>query len=148
MTKVSELQARQGKVELVGTITKLDEARSFDKFGKAGKVANAKIRDETGEVTLTLWNEQCDQVKVGDKVAVHNGWVSEYRGELQLSTGKFGSLEMMGAGEVHAQPAAPVKPAAPVHQPAAPSKPSPKLDEDEVDDTLEEEVVEDDVVDE
>jgi replication factor A1 len=106
MTKVNELQARTGKVELTGTITKIDEARTFDKFGQAGRVANARIKDDTGEVTLTLWNEQIDQVKTGDVVTIHNGWVSEYRGELQLGTGKFGQLEIGGAAAASAPAAA------------------------------------------
>jgi len=130
MTKVSELVARMGKVELTGTITKKDDPRTFDKFGKPGKVANAKIKDDSGEVTLTLWNDQVDQVNVGDVVAVHNGWVSEYRGELQLSTGKFGTLELTGKGEV--PPSAPAAAPEPVaHKPAITqkfeAKPAPKL---------------------
>ncbi len=96
--KISELQARQGSVELTAQIVSIEAPRSFNKFGKEGKVANAKIKDDSGEVTLTLWNEQCDQVNVGDTVAIHNGWVSEYRGELQLSTGKFGQLEIVAGG--------------------------------------------------
>lgn len=96
--KISELQARQGNVELTAQVVSIETPRSFNKFGKEGKVANAKLKDDSGEVTLTLWNEQCDQVKPGDTVAIHNGWVSEYRGELQLSTGKFGQLELVTGG--------------------------------------------------
>jgi replication factor A1 len=108
MTKINELQPRTGKVELTGTVTKVEESRTFEKFGKSGTVANAKIKDDTGEVTLTLWNEQVEQVKEGDVVVIHNGWVSEYRGELQLSTGKFGSLEVNPEGvEAPAAGAAP-----------------------------------------
>lgn len=132
MTKVSELQNRMGKVELTGTIVKKDEPRTFDKFGKEGRVANARIKDDSGEVTLTLWNEQVDQVKEGDVVTVHNGWVSEFRGELQLGTGKFGSLEVGGkpvGAPVPEAPAASPKPAAktvkvvPKPAPAVPSAP-------------------------
>ena len=93
--KVSELQAGQGKVDITGQITEIGEVRSFNKFGKDGRVANAKIKDESGEMTLTLWNEQVDQVKVGSKVKITNGYVSEYKGEKQLSTGKFGKLEVV-----------------------------------------------------
>ena len=30
------------------------------------------------------------------KIHITNGWVGEYQGELQLSTGKFGKLEVVG----------------------------------------------------
>ncbi|MBI2139991.1 hypothetical protein HYU14_03640 [Candidatus Woesearchaeota archaeon] len=95
---IKDLQPRQGKVELTAEVISKAEPREFDKFGKKGKVCNAKIRDDTGEITLTLWNEQADQVNVGDIVKIGNGWVSEWQGEMQLSTGKFGNLSIVGKG--------------------------------------------------
>jgi replication factor A1 len=92
---ISELQAGQGKIDVTGIVTEIGETRTFDKFGKSGQVANAKIKDDSGEVALTLWNDQVDQVKVGDKVNITNGYVREWQGELQLSTGKFGKLEVV-----------------------------------------------------
>ena len=44
---------------------------------------------------MSLWNEQIDQIKVGDKLFIKNGYVSEWQGEMQLGTGKFGSLEVV-----------------------------------------------------
>ncbi|MFC1723277.1 SOSS complex subunit B family protein [Nanoarchaeota archaeon] len=93
---IKDLQARQGNVEVEGVITEVSDAREFEKFGKQGRVANAKLKDDTGEVKLTLWNEQIDQLKVGDRVKVTKGYVGEWQGELQLTTGKFGTLEVLG----------------------------------------------------
>jgi replication factor A1 len=56
------------------------------------KVASAIIGDETGTVKLTLWNEQIDKVNVDNMVKVENGYVSSFRGEIQLNVGKFGKL--------------------------------------------------------
>lgn len=91
--EIKDIQSGQGKIDIVVEIVSKDEPRTFDKFGKSGKVANAKAKDSSGEITMSLWNEQCDMVNVGDKVHVINGWCSEYKGEKQLSTGKFGRLE-------------------------------------------------------
>ncbi|MBS3147588.1 DNA-binding protein [Candidatus Woesearchaeota archaeon] len=93
--EIKDLQAGQGKIDIIVEIAELQEPRTFDKFGKSGKVANAKAKDASGEITLSLWNEQCDLVKQGDKVHIINGWVSEFKGEKQLSTGKFGQLEVV-----------------------------------------------------
>lgn len=93
--QVKDLQARTGNIELTLDVIDVDEPREFEKFGKTGKVANAKAKDESGEVKLTLWNEQTDQIKKGDKVKISNGWVGEYQGELQVSTGKFGTLQVL-----------------------------------------------------
>lgn len=93
--KLSELQARQGNVEVQVEIMKKGDIRTFSKFGKEGRVCNATIKDASGEIQLSLWNEQIDQVNVGDKVKVTNGYVNEWQGEKQLSTGKFGKLEVV-----------------------------------------------------
>ncbi|MBT4540560.1 hypothetical protein HOC35_03530 [Candidatus Woesearchaeota archaeon] len=125
--KINELQVRQGNVELVGKIKDKGEAREFEKFGKTGKVCNAVLVDDTGEVKVTLWNEQADQVNEGDTVKISNGWVGEYQGEKQLSTGKFGKLEVVeaGSGETPAAEPSAEAPAEP-EQPAAPTEPEVK----------------------
>ncbi len=96
--KINELQIRQGRVELTATLIEKGNAREFDKFGKKGKVCDGVLEDETGRVKFTLWNEQADEVNAGDVVKVSNGWVGEYQGEKQLSTGKFGKLEVVKKG--------------------------------------------------
>lgn len=96
---VKDLQARQGNVDLVLEIVEKGDVREFEKFGKKGRVCNAIAKDETGQIKLTLWNEQIDEVNVGDKVHLTNGYVGEYQGELQLSTGKFGKLEILEKAE-------------------------------------------------
>ena len=95
---ISDLQARQGKIELIAKVVEKGEVREFNKFGNAGRVCNATIEDPTGQVKLTLWNEQIDQVNVGDKIQISNGYVGEWQGELQLSTGKFGTLKVIEKG--------------------------------------------------
>ena len=93
--KLSELKPKQGQVEIVGEITEIGETREFSKFGKAGRVATAMIQDSSGKMKLTLWNEQIDQVKVGDSVKISDGYVGEWQGEKQLSTGRNGTLEVV-----------------------------------------------------
>ena len=92
--KISELQAGQGKIDIEVEIVDVTEPKEFNKFGRTGKVANATAKDDSGEIKMSLWNEQCDLVKPGMKVKIINGWCSEYQGEKQLSTGKFGRLEV------------------------------------------------------
>jgi len=59
------------------------------------RVVDATIEDETGTITLTLWNEQVDQVNVDDRVKIENGYIKSFRGELQLNSGKYGTLTVM-----------------------------------------------------
>jgi replication factor A1 len=55
-------------------------------------VADAVVADETGSIKLTLWNEQIDQVEVGNKIKIENGYVTSFKGEVQLNVGKFGTM--------------------------------------------------------
>ena len=93
--KINELKPRMDKVEITAAVAEIGEPREFDKFGKKGRVCNAKISDDSGEVKLTLWNEEIDKVKAGDKVKITNGYVNEFQGEMQLTAGKFGKLEVI-----------------------------------------------------
>ena len=94
--QVKDLQPRQGKVDIVIDIVDFGEPREFEKFGRTGKVSTAIAKDETGDIKLTLWNEDIDKVKAGDKVKITNGYGSEWQGEKQLGTGKIGSWEVIG----------------------------------------------------
>lgn len=97
--KISELKPKQGSVELTAEVIEVGEARTFNKFGKEGKVADAVIKDDSGQMRLSLWNEQADKVKTGDRITIKNGYVSEWHGEMQLTTGRMGTLEVVQKAE-------------------------------------------------
>ena len=92
---IAEVEPNQGNIDVEGVITEKSEPREFSKFGRSGKVCSATLKDDSGEITLTLWNEEADDFKVGDKVKITNGYVKEWQGEKQLSAGKFGKLEKL-----------------------------------------------------
>jgi replication factor A1 len=56
------------------------------------RIVDAVIADESGSIKLTLWNEQIEQVNIGDNVKIENGYVTSFKGETQLNVGKFGKL--------------------------------------------------------
>ncbi len=93
--KLNELKARQGKVDVEVEVKDVGEVRTFEKFGKPGRVCNVTVSDDSGEMKLTLWNDDCDKIKVGDKVKVTNGYVNEFRGEKQLTAGRLGKIEVV-----------------------------------------------------
>jgi ssDNA-binding replication factor A large subunit len=95
--KISELFPRQSNVDVEGTIKEIAPARTFNKFGKELKVADSILEDESGAVKLTLWNDDIDNFKVGDQIRISKGYVNEYQGEKQLTSGKFGKIERIGA---------------------------------------------------
>jgi replication factor A1 len=93
--KIKELHVRQGKVDVEVEVVDVGEVREFDKFGNKGRVVNATVKDDSGSIKLTLWNDDVDRIKVGDKIKIVNGYVSEFQGEKQLSAGRFGKIEVL-----------------------------------------------------
>lgn len=97
--EIKDVQPNKGNIDVVVDVVQKESPRTFEKFGKKGKVCNAKVKDNSGEIMLTLWNDDADKVNVGDKLHLQNGWCAEYKGEKQLSAGKFGKIEVVGGAE-------------------------------------------------
>ena len=60
-----------------------------------GSLAAACGRDETGLVGIVLWGDQVKQVKAGDIIRIENGWCRSRNGEIIVSTGRNGTLEVI-----------------------------------------------------
>jgi len=89
--KISDINPNLKAVELEAQITDISPIKEFSKFGKAGRLAIATLKDDSGTIPLALWDEQIDKVKIGDKI-IFRGFVKEWRGELQLQTGRSGEI--------------------------------------------------------
>ncbi len=96
--EIKDLKPNAGNVDLVLEVVDKEEPRTFEKFGKEGRVCNVKAKDASGQVKMTLWNEDVDKVNAGDKIHLQNGWCSEFKGEIQISSGKFGKIEVVEQG--------------------------------------------------
>lgn len=133
---IKDLQPRQGKVDITLKVDSKEEPREFSKFGKDGKVCNIACSDETGKIKVTLWNEQVEKVNAGDTIKITNGYVSEWQGEMQLSTGKFGELSVTTSGGAEPTPTPEAPASEPAPEEAAPEAPaapeSPVIEEEKV----------------
>jgi replication factor A1 len=92
--KIKELRNGMRRVNIKAKVidkTTPKEVTSKSK-GATYRVATATIADETGTVKLTLWNEQIDKVNINDTVVVENGYVTSFKGEIQLNVGRYGKL--------------------------------------------------------
>ncbi|HSV50115.1 MAG TPA: OB-fold nucleic acid binding domain-containing protein [Candidatus Acidoferrales bacterium] len=94
MTDIKDLQDGMKRVSVDAKVVEKGDAREVKSRFKdeTYRIVDAVIADETGSVKLTLWNEQIEQVNVGDNVKVENGYVTSFKGEIQLNVGKFGKL--------------------------------------------------------
>ena len=94
--KISDIKDGDNEINVEGEITEKTYAREVrSRYGRVLMVADATLKDETGKITLTLWNEQVKQVMVGDKIKIENGYAKTYKNILQLSTGKYGKITVI-----------------------------------------------------
>ena len=93
--KLSELKDGLGSLNIdeVECIS-LGETRTVNtRFGTEAQVREVKIKDDEGEeFTLTLWNEMIEQVDVGTRLKIENGYTNSFRGVVKLNIGKDGKL--------------------------------------------------------
>jgi ssDNA-binding replication factor A large subunit len=93
--KISELNqgVPSDQVNVTGTVTSMSAPRDVTtRSGSQARVVSAVLKDDSGEITLSLWNEDIDKVRVGSTVTVSKGYVSSFQGKPQLSRGRSGSL--------------------------------------------------------
>ncbi|MBW2973957.1 hypothetical protein KY346_06235 [Candidatus Woesearchaeota archaeon] len=95
--KVNELKDKTKVDELTLKITAKEEPK--DVRGGTLKMCNCTGEDETGSVTVTLWQADVDKVNVGDTIKITGGWSQMYQDKLQVSSGRFGKLEVVGKEE-------------------------------------------------
>jgi replication factor A1 len=95
--KIEELKDGMKRVNVVGKIVQKSEAREVRSRYKdeTYRVADALIDDDSGTIKLTLWNEQIDRVNVNDRVKIENGYITTFRGEIQLNVGRYGTLTIV-----------------------------------------------------
>ena len=94
--QIKDIDARVRRVNLNAKIIGKSIPRYvFSRFGDALTLSTATISDGTGSMRMALWNTEIDRVSIGDTVQINNGRVRTFRGELQVSLGRKGRLQVV-----------------------------------------------------
>lgn len=93
--KVKDLKRGINDVDIVVTIDFVAPKDSRSLYVGEERYQKGYVVDETGEIAMTFWGKDVKKAKKGQKVKITNGYVSEYRGELQLSGRKDEPLEFI-----------------------------------------------------
>jgi replication factor A1 len=51
--------------------------------------------DESGEIKLTLWGDDIPKINNGSQVKITNGYTNTFKGEVSLTKGKYGQMEVV-----------------------------------------------------
>lgn len=93
--KINEVKRGLSNISLQAKVIDISESREVQtKFGMRN-VADAVLEDDTGQITLTLWEEKIGSIAAGDTVNVEGAYVTEFRDKLQLNIPRSGKLEVV-----------------------------------------------------
>lgn len=93
---IKDLRDGMRRVDAEGEISEMADPRTVNlKTGDQARVADCTLKDETGEIKLSLWDDQIDQVRLGSRVRITNGYTNSFRGEVRLNVGRYGRLEVV-----------------------------------------------------
>jgi replication factor A1 len=91
MAGISSLRANSNAT-IEATITAISEPRDVTTSRGPSRVADATLKDDTGTITLTLWGDDIKKYTAGQKIKITDGWVKDFRGKLQVSMGRSGTI--------------------------------------------------------
>lgn len=93
LLEAAELEEGMKRVVVEGTITKKAPPRlvASTKTGEPLKVTEVELSDDSGSITVVLWNDQASQIQ-SDRIRIESGYVKSYRDKLQLSVGEWGLI--------------------------------------------------------
>lgn len=91
--KIGEIKRGMNNVDVQAKVIDISEKREVQtRFGKKS-VADALLEDETGQITMSLWEDKIDSVAVGDTVSIGGAYVTEFKQKLQLNVPRNGKIE-------------------------------------------------------
>ena len=95
--KIKDLRDGMRRVDITAKVVEKSAPREvLSRYrNRVYRVATAVLSDETGTVKLALWNDQIEMVNVNDTVKIENGYVTTFRGEIQLNVGRYGKLSVV-----------------------------------------------------
>lgn len=95
--KIKDLISGLRNVNLVARVLKIDKEASFFRNNREYRYIRIIIGDDTGTITLVLWNEQTNlvrEIKPGDVIKITRGYTKDYRGKIELYVSTDGNIEL------------------------------------------------------
>ncbi len=94
---VSELRKGDKHVTVEGIVKNMGAVKEFrlPEPLEPARYVTAVLADESGEIGLTLWNYDMVGVEVGKRIRVEDGYVTSFRGRLQLNVGFTGRVVVL-----------------------------------------------------
>lgn len=97
-TPISQAKKMRSGINVKATVKSKGDARTVNlRAGGTVDVCDAIISDNDGEdneMKFTLWGDDIKAVNVGDTLVITNGYTNEFKGEVSLTKGRYGQMEV------------------------------------------------------
>ena len=95
VTRISELEVGSNYSKIKVRIIKKISEEKKSKYGKELILGKFGVKDDSGEIILTLWSDDLNRIKEGDVLIIENGYVRDFMNEKYLTLGKKGRLTIL-----------------------------------------------------
>ena len=93
--KISEINRSMSNVSIEAKVIDISEPREVQtRYGKKN-VADATLEDDSGQISLTLWEEKISSISVGDNIKVAGAYVTSFKDKMQLNVPRNGTIEVV-----------------------------------------------------
>jgi replication factor A1 len=93
MLNIRDLKPGMSSVNIRVTVSEILKPKQIiTGKGVEHEILEAKVEDETGAITLVLWNEKILPLKVGDVLQIGNGFMTSFKGDWRINVGKYGEI--------------------------------------------------------
>lgn len=95
--KISDLKDGMNGISLIVRAKQIFQPKNFEKDGKTGKLCSLIIDDDSGEMRLTIWNDDVDKlndlkIERGSTIILKGCYTKSFNDKLQLNLGRGGQL--------------------------------------------------------
>ncbi len=101
MKMIKDLEPEAGFDAVELTIVAKEPPRFLKDDSFTGLRSVAIGRDSTGEIKVTLWENEASEVELGDRIRITKGHVDNWMGDKILSSGRFGYISIIVNDEVY-----------------------------------------------
>lgn len=91
--KIRDLKPGMSNVNIkVKVVSTAEVQRVTTARGIKHEIQELKVEDETGPITLVLWDDKILPFEVGDLFQIENGFVTSFKGDWRINVGKYSEI--------------------------------------------------------
>jgi len=91
--KIADIKVGMSGINLQAKVVEIGESRDVNTKYGVKSVADAILEDETGQIKLSLWEDNIEAISVGDVLDLKGAYVTQFRNTLQLNIPRSGKLD-------------------------------------------------------